>query len=468
MILSALLYVSCYTKDIYDNIKDFSVAEIIYPAHFDTIYGQVGLNYVEIDLCKAGRVPAAKMNLGKAVRTIIEYTGHDPIVIDSLCSWVKITGLTQPNLYRFIIYTTDEFDDRSTPVEIALTPYTDEDLAVLSVAPPRVTSSPWAATLTWPSASSVLYDCYGFTFSYTDKDNNLITGKSDVSNTLAYVENLEPGLPDTIYMTFTIVPKVNNVVILDTIVIERNIILYMPTTEDYQKKLKNREIQSMLIAGGKMKIRWGEVDETTLKYTTLKYMDYSNDPENPVEKTLVIENTEMVTEIEGMRYGIPYTLTSTYEPIGAAGTLIDAIPAVLVPPGPKKTFPLELTTSGMQRMSFTVVDDYFILVSTGADPYIYTTGIPEYVRNEPMILTFEYKCSVDFTWEFFYSTPNADGAKMQTSFSPRANDWTEYTYEITDWAKQYGWGSEGHRFRFDPSNNAGITLYIKNIKVVTF
>jgi hypothetical protein len=47
--------VSC--GDIYDNIKDFSVEEIVYPAHYDTIFGRPGYQRVEIDLVKEGRLP---------------------------------------------------------------------------------------------------------------------------------------------------------------------------------------------------------------------------------------------------------------------------------------------------------------------------------------------------------------------------------------------------------------------------
>ena len=48
------LMASC--DDVYDNIKDFSVEEGGYPAHYDTIFGKPGYERVEIDLVKEGRI----------------------------------------------------------------------------------------------------------------------------------------------------------------------------------------------------------------------------------------------------------------------------------------------------------------------------------------------------------------------------------------------------------------------------
>ena len=64
------LCLSC--SDVYDNIKEFSMKERIYPAHFDTIFAEPGYERVEIDLCKEGRLPASLMYLGKAQRTLVE------------------------------------------------------------------------------------------------------------------------------------------------------------------------------------------------------------------------------------------------------------------------------------------------------------------------------------------------------------------------------------------------------------
>jgi hypothetical protein len=217
-ILSAALY-SC--TDIYDNIKEFSVKEIVYPAHFDTIYGSIGFERVEIDLCKAGRIPTSKMKLGKAKKTIIEFVknGVDTvIVIDSVCSWVNIKGLTLPNIYRFKVYTADEFDDKSTPKEIALIPYTVDDRDAMSLPDPTVLSSTTSAQVQWKSSlSSELCDILNWSYSYVDRDNDTIKGGGENDVPAFFIENVSPGTPANVNILTTIIPKVDGVRILDTI-----------------------------------------------------------------------------------------------------------------------------------------------------------------------------------------------------------------------------------------------------------
>src|SRR5690606_4536856 len=108
-----ILLSSC--EDIYDKQAQFE-GEIVYPAKYDTIIGHIGFERVEIDLLKAGRIPNTQINLGKAQKTRIEYD-EETITIDSLVSHVNITGLNQSKLYRFKIFTIDEFGNESVPQE---------------------------------------------------------------------------------------------------------------------------------------------------------------------------------------------------------------------------------------------------------------------------------------------------------------------------------------------------------------
>jgi hypothetical protein len=204
--------------EIYDNIKDFSAEEIVYPAHFDTAYGKIGFERVEIDLSKSGRIPASQMKLGKAKKTIIMY--NDTIVtIDSVCSWVNIKNLKQPNLCRFKIYTADEFNNLSTPVDIALTPYTVADRDALSLPAPNLLLSTTSALVEWKTnLSSELFDVYSWSYVYTDKNNNRQTGGEDGDIPSFFVENVQPDVPVTVQITARIVPKINRTIpLLDTI-----------------------------------------------------------------------------------------------------------------------------------------------------------------------------------------------------------------------------------------------------------
>lgn len=212
----------------YDKQEQFE-GEIVYPAKYDTVIGHIGFERVEIDLLKAGRLPSEEINLGKAQKTRIEYDDQ-VITIDSLVSYVNITGLTQSKLYRFRIFTIDQYGNESVPQEIALIPYTTSDLNSIAVAPPRIMASPSAAVVDWPNGiSSVLMDYYGLKFEYTDKDDELQTGERG-ENSRFFIGNVEAGQPVQLDMEYKIVPKVNREPILDTVIFEDQLTINMPTT----------------------------------------------------------------------------------------------------------------------------------------------------------------------------------------------------------------------------------------------
>ncbi|MFA5327859.1 MAG: DUF4998 domain-containing protein [Prolixibacteraceae bacterium] len=226
LIVLAAFLSSC--EDMYTNQKKFE-GEIVYPARFDTIIGHIGFERVEIDLMKAGRIPSSKIKLGKAKKTVIEYE-NEVITIDSLASWVNITDLTATKLYRFKVYTIDEYDNKSVPQEIALIPYTSSDLEALQVAAPRVMKSPSAAVVDWPRGiSSVLMNYISLTYEYTDKNGAVRSGARDADSRF-FIGNLDAGQTVAIKMNYRIVPKINNQTILDTITLNRDLNISMPTS----------------------------------------------------------------------------------------------------------------------------------------------------------------------------------------------------------------------------------------------
>lgn len=225
IVLSALLS-SC--EDMYKTQAKYE-GEIVYPARFDTIIGHIGYERVELDLMKAGRIRSSQIKMGKAKKTVIEYDGKVE-TIDSLVSWVNITGLTSAKLYRFKVYTIDEFGNKSVPQGIALIPYTTSDFETLQVSAPRVMKSPSAAVVDWPRGiSSVLLNYYGLSFEYTDK-NGVVKSGVRGSDSRFFISNISAGQSVNIKMSYKIVPRVSNEPILDTVIFKENLILNMPTS----------------------------------------------------------------------------------------------------------------------------------------------------------------------------------------------------------------------------------------------
>ncbi|MDR1676683.1 MAG: DUF4998 domain-containing protein, partial [Tannerella sp.] len=220
-------FVSC--SDIYDNITKHENVGKIYADKLDGIINvQVGYERVEIDLMKAGRIPASRIVMGKAKKTVIEcedFTepGHRR-VIDSVCSWVNITGLTELKMYQFTIYTEDEFGNSSIPYKAEAMPYTAENLNALELLPPGVIESTSAALIEWKEPlSSKLHDFFRYRYEYTDKDGIVHTGGDEGDVPSFLLENVRQGQDINIKLSCRIVPKLldgitgNYYPILDTI-----------------------------------------------------------------------------------------------------------------------------------------------------------------------------------------------------------------------------------------------------------
>lgn len=214
-VISTLL--SC--TGMYDTLREFAEEETIYPTSFDTISGKIGFERVEIDLCSKGRVPASMMKLAKAKKTVIECSFFErPFVIDSVCSWVNITGLTEPGEYIFKIYTEDEYGNKSIPKEISLVPYTSNDLEQMVLLSPKVMESSSTALIEWENKlSGILFDCYGYSYEYSDRDGTIHAGNGEGDIPSFFVENITKGSTIPIQITLRIAPKKNNSLIIDTI-----------------------------------------------------------------------------------------------------------------------------------------------------------------------------------------------------------------------------------------------------------
>jgi len=226
-----VLLASC--SGMYDIMEPYA-GEKVYPGKFDTLlvdrHGYIGYNRVEIDLLNAGRIPTSEIKMGKAKKTVIEYD-QEKIIIDSLVSWVNITGLTLPKLYRFRIYAIDEFNNPSVPETIALIPYTDEEKDMLEVPAPRIVYSGAGAFIQWPGGiSSVMMNFHELEYEYRDRNNNAQTGKVTDERAGIPVENVEPGAEIVIQATYTVTPIRNETKpILDRVTIERPLTFRMAT-----------------------------------------------------------------------------------------------------------------------------------------------------------------------------------------------------------------------------------------------
>jgi hypothetical protein len=156
LITTHLFYFLCVDPrdHIYDSVEKFVDGEVVYIDKLDGIKKvQVGYERVEIDLLEAGRIPASQIRMTKATKTVIECPDFtepgNRRVIDSICSWVNVTGLTQLKNYELTIYTEDEFGNRSLPMKTSVKPSTEENLNSIEITPPSISASSSSAQIEW-------------------------------------------------------------------------------------------------------------------------------------------------------------------------------------------------------------------------------------------------------------------------------------------------------------------------------
>ena len=160
--------------------------------------------------------------MGKETRTIIEYDTVS-LRFDSLFSWINITGLSQPKLYRFKIYTADDsFTDRSTPLEIAIAPYTSFDKDALAVPTPSMTTKSDFLVVGWNGGlTSEIMEFRGLTYSYTDKNGTPVTN-TKWWNPEFYLTGLEKGKETAVNVRYWVIPKLDGQNILDSLYFDQS------------------------------------------------------------------------------------------------------------------------------------------------------------------------------------------------------------------------------------------------------
>ncbi|MDR1896154.1 MAG: DUF4998 domain-containing protein [Prevotellaceae bacterium] len=478
VILSSILYVSC--GDIYDNIKEFSVEEIVYPAHFDTIHGKVGYERVEIDLSQYGRIPSSQMNLGKAKGTLIEYDDK-VITFDSVCSWVNITGLTQSKLYRFKVYTIDEHKNRSTPKEIALTPYTADDESALALPSPLFIESTTMALVEWRnSVSNELFDFLSYEYSYKDKNGNTKSGSGVGDLPSFFIEDVEWGKVVQVTMVNKVLPKLLNRPIMDTV------------TWTYQLEFAVEGSQKAIfldLPAGGVTLGVNTFPHTFIWKRGEGINDYSlmlstqsTFPEGATT-TIHVGNTDRYEvqreEVVEVLKSSVYSKAPFFWKVIPADNNPDVITQArqfTVQREQKNEYWITLNYNEEFRwITYEILDNesswYIQTNGNNAnpnDPRCHTANFTEDIKEKAMVLNFDYRCNRELLFELFFKAPAADGAKMTTFTLMETGEWTPFSMEIGGYAQRFAWGTAGHSFRLDPGQNWGTQLYIRNFRITAY
>jgi hypothetical protein len=264
-------FLSC-SNDIFDNIEEHASKEKVYVGKFDDPVAYAGFERVEIDLLKAGRIPSSEVKIGKAVKTVVEYDDK-VITYNEVKSWLNITGLTVPKLYRFTIYNVDEYGNKSVPVETSSIPYTAEEFNALVFPNPFMNVSPFAADISWPNGlASGFFDYVDLEYSYTDINGHTI---DTITETSFLMLNMETLKTIQVHLTCRIIPKVGGSNIIDTLVLTHTLDVTPCTEDEYLASREDRVLQSAFIDGTEStdgQTTWGGTTNhlafSEIRYTT--------------------------------------------------------------------------------------------------------------------------------------------------------------------------------------------------------
>lgn len=107
------------------------------------------------------------------------------------------------------------------------------------------------------------------------------------------------------------------------------------------------------------------------------------------------------------------------------------------------------------------------LVTTGGDPYIFTTKLGEELTEDQTVLAFDYICSTGIPdMQTFFPDPLSEPNSIHYSL-PAASDWTTFKLDISSYRIQSGWGKATDYLRMDFGGSANRTIQIKNIRIQT-
>lgn len=319
-IVAAGMLSSC--SSVYDNIGDFATEETVYVGKFDALTGVSGFERVEIDLLEKGRIPSSEIKLGKAKKTVVEYDDQ-VITYNEVKSWVNITGLTTPKLYRFSVYNIDEFGNKSVPEEIALIPYTSEDFNALVFPDPYMSISPTAAEISWPNGLTLsFFEFVDMIYTYTDVNGKTLDtiAVENPNDPVSFVMlNMEPAVPVQVNLECRIIPKISGENIIDTVFIKHSFTVTPTTEAEYLASRADRKIKlSFQTNSTDGRALW---DETTdhLVFSEVRYKTSSGET-----KVVRTPASEKRTDCPDIKHGELYEYRCAYVPVASIDTFYRA------------------------------------------------------------------------------------------------------------------------------------------------
>ena len=155
---------------------------------------------------------------------------------------------------------------------------------------------------------------------------------------------------------------------------------------------------------------------------------------------------------------------ATVNPNPGTKTDTTTTPVVVTVPDVK----LKLIPGGAHSLSFTEVATYsYLLKLTGNDPYVFSGKLPSALKDDHMMLEFEYKSDQTISsLQIFYALNGSPDEAISKKYAdiPAASNYTKWNTCIAAF-RNAGWGKTTDCLRIDPGDNSGPSFYIRNIVI---
>jgi hypothetical protein len=209
----------------------------------------------------------------------------------------------------------DEFGNKSIPVETTATPFTATDKAALAVVAPK-TSASSSIVVVECTPSPVLFNYYGLSYSYTDKDGTVHEGQTPTNK--FRVENLDEGQTVPVGIRYKVIPKKDNKAIIDTVWLESSLSVKSLTAQEFdniKNSFKSRGISKVEFTEENTATIYWQTNGSTILNTDVRYQTFDGTTADDI-RVLPAENSTVLTNVKQSPSAIEYSSTFLYAVTG--------------------------------------------------------------------------------------------------------------------------------------------------------
>ena len=143
--------------------------------------------------------------------------------------------------------------------------------------------------------------------------------------------------------------------------------------------------------------------------------------------------------------------------------------ALLFSPAVGKAYDLQLTSALSNQLTLSgSASTGYTIVTTGGDPYVFTTQFASDIPGNVIQLTYEYRSDTDINdLQLFFADPTTEPRSVHKyGLMPRCSEWKRVTIDLSAQRQQFDWGHKNDRLRFDFGTQAGVTLQVRSLEMI--